>query len=259
MEPEILILFFALMFGLILGSFLTVCIHRLPQGMSIVRPASSCPSCETPIHFYDNIPVVSYLLLRGRCRHCGHGISPRYPLVEILTGLLSLALALRYGPGWTYFLTLAFVSALLTVSFIDLQHQIIPDVISLPGILVGLAVSFTPWGLVPWTDAALGAVLGGGSLLAVAWGYRLVSGKEGMGLGDVKLLAMIGAWMGWKELPFIILIASLAGILIGGTALVVSRKGLRVRIPFGPFLSLAAVLVFFFGPRIRDVYFGLFF
>ncbi len=139
------------------------------------------------------------------------------------------------------------------------QHQIIPDVISLPGILLGLGVSFTPWGLIPWMDAAIGAAAGGGSLLAVSMIYKVLTGKDGMGLGDVKLLAMIGAWMGWRELPFIILISSLAGILIGGSALLMAKKGLRVRIPFGPFLSLGALVLFFFGNDVRSLYFNLFF
>jgi leader peptidase (prepilin peptidase)/N-methyltransferase len=250
---------FSILLGLILGSFLNVCIHRIPEGSSIVHPPSSCPSCGKPIRFYDNIPVLSYIILRGRCRHCGKAISLRYPTVELLTGLASLALAIRFGPSIAYLLALAFFCALILVSFIDLQHQIIPDIISLPGILVGLGMSFTPWGLIPWTEAAIGAAVGGGSLLAVSWGYKLLTGKDGMGFGDVKLLAMIGAWMGWRELPFIILLSSLAGIVIGGAALLIARRGLRVRIPFGPFLSLGAAILFFFGGVIKPVYFSLFF
>ena len=251
MDGGLLTLLFAFLFGLVLGSFLNVCIHRIPEGISIVRPASSCPSCGETIRFYDNIPLLSYALLLGRCRRCGSPISMRYPLVELGTGLLSLALMGRFGPSGTYALALVFVSCLVVVSLIDLKHQVIPDVISLPGILVGIAASFTPWGMVSWTDAAFGAAGGGGFLLAVAWIFQRLTGKEGMGLGDVKLLAMIGAWMGWRALPFVILLSSLAGILIGGTALVLTKRGLRVRIPFGPFLSLGALLVFFFGPRIQ--------
>jgi leader peptidase (prepilin peptidase)/N-methyltransferase len=179
--------------------------------------------------------------------------------VELATGLLSVALILRHGPGVSFVLFLAFVSALLVVSFVDLQHQIIPDVISLPGIVLGIAVSLTPWGRIPWTDALIGAAAGGGALFAVAWIFERLTGKEGMGLGDVKLLAMIGAWMGWRDLPFVILASSLSGILIGGAALLASRKGLRVRIPFGPFLALGALLLLFFGTRIRFFYYGLVF
>lgn len=259
METAALYALFAFLFGLILGSFLNVCIHRIPEGASIVHPPSSCPNCGAPIRFYDNIPLLSYLFLRGKCRHCKKPISLRYPAVELLCGLVSLALVIRFGPGITYLFSLAFLCALILVSFIDLQHQIIPDVISLPGILVGLGLSFTPWALVPWTEAAIGAAVGGGSLLAISVVYKVLTGKDGMGLGDVKLLAMIGAWMGWRELPFIILISSLAGILIGGSALLLAKKGLRVRIPFGPFLSLGALILFFFGNDVRTVYFNLFF
>lgn len=248
---------FAFLFGLILGSFLNVCIHRVPTGSSIVHPPSSCPSCGEKIRFYDNIPLLSYLVLRGRCRSCKALIPLRYPVVELMTGLLSMALALRYGPGAQYIIYLAFVSALIVVTFIDLQHQIIPDAISLPGIAAGIAVSLTPWGSVSFVESAIGAAAGGGGLLAVAWGFERLTGKEGMGLGDVKLLAMIGAWIGWRALPFVILSSSLFGIIIGGAALMVTRRGLRARIPFGPFLALGALLLFFFGREIQIFYYGL--
>lgn len=257
MDTAFLINLAALLFGLVLGSFLNVCIHRIPEeGASIVRPPSHCPSCGKGIRFYDNVPLLSYILLKGRCRHCGGAVSPRYPVVELATGLLSLGLMLRHGPGAAYVLSLAFVSGLLVVSFIDLQHQIIPDVISKPGIGLGIVASFAPGWRVPWADALIGAGAGYGSLLAVRWAYKRLTGKEGMGLGDVKLLAMIGAWMGWRDLPFVILASSLLGILIGGTALLVARRGLRVRIPFGPFLALGALLMFFFGPEVRALYYG---
>lgn len=259
MDMDTLTPVFAFVFGLVLGSFLNVCIHRMPTGSSIVHPPSSCPSCGEKIRFYDNIPLLSYLVLRGRCRSCGASIPLRYPVVELATGLLSTALILRYGPGVPYALHLAFVSALIIVTFIDLQHQIIPDAISLPGIAAGIGVSLSPWGTVLWVDALIGAAAGGGGLLAVAWGFERLTGKEGMGLGDVKLLAMIGAWMGWRALPFIILSSSLFGILIGGAALMITRSGLRARIPFGPFLALGALLLFFFGREIQNFYYGLLF
>jgi leader peptidase (prepilin peptidase)/N-methyltransferase len=259
MDANTLATVFAGLFGLALGSFLNVCIHRIPEGGSLVSPPSSCPDCGYRIRFYDNVPLLSYLLLRGRCRSCGRPISPRYPLVELITGVMSLALVLKVGLSVGFFLSLAFVCALLLVSFIDLQHQIIPDVISLPGILIGIVQSFTPWRTVPWMDAVIGAAAGGGFLFAVAWGFKKWTGKDGMGLGDVKLLAMIGAWMGWRVLPFIILLSSLSGILIGGGALLLARKGLRVRIPFGPFLSIGAFLLFFFEPWVRQAYYGLVF
>lgn len=259
MDMETLTLVFALLFGLIVGSFLNVCIHRIPIGSSIVHPSSRCPYCGEKIFFYDNIPLLSYLVLRGRCRNCEASIPLRYPAVELVTGLLSIALMLRYGPGISYFLYLAFVSALFVVTFIDLQHQIIPDLISLPGIGAGFFASLTPWAGVSWLDALIGAAAGGGGLLAVAWGFERATGKEGMGLGDVKLLAMIGAWMGWRTLPFVILASSLFGILIGGGALLVSRRGLRAKIPFGPFLAMGALLMFFFGDKIQYLYFTLLF
>jgi leader peptidase (prepilin peptidase) / N-methyltransferase len=257
MDSGIAIPFAALVFGLILGSFLNVCIHRIPSGKSIVYPSSSCPFCGDRIRFYDNIPVLSYVALRGRCRSCGARIPLRYPVVELLTGILSMALVMRFGPGVPFALHLAFVSALIVVTFIDFKHQIIPDVISLPGIIAGLVVSFTPWGTVSWADAVIGAAAGGGGLLAVAWTFERLTGKEGMGLGDVKLLAMIGAWMGWLALPFIILSSSLFGLVIGGGALLATRRGLRARIPFGPFLALGALLVFFFEREILYFCYGL--
>lgn len=241
---------FAFLFGLAVGSFLNVCIYRIPLKKSIVRPPSSCPQCGAGIRFYDNIPVLSYLLLLGRCRHCRAPISPRYPLVEIVMGLLSAALFIRLGVSAQYVLLFLFTAALVAISFIDLQHKIIPDVISLPGILVGLAFSFLPSAGLSPLDALIGAVGGGAFLLLVGTAFEKATGREGMGGGDVKLLAMIGAWMGWKALPFVILLSSLSGAVIGGLSLVISRQGMRSRIPFGPFLALGALVFLFFGDPI---------
>jgi leader peptidase (prepilin peptidase)/N-methyltransferase len=238
---------FALAFGLALGSFLNVCIYRLPLKKSIVRPPSSCPQCGARIRFYDNLPVISYIVLLGRCRHCRTPISLRYPLVEIIAGLLSAALFAQFGLTLVYVLLFFFCTALITIAFIDLQHKIIPDVISLPGILVGLAFSFFPAAGISPLDALIGIVGGGGFLFLVGTVFEKLTGREGMGGGDVKLLAMIGAWMGWKALPYIILISSLTGAVIGGVSLVISRQGVRSRIPFGPFLALGALLFLFFG------------
>ncbi len=256
MSADGLTALFSFLFGLVLGSFLNVCIERLPKGRSVVRPASACPECGSAIRFYDNIPLLSYLVLRGRCRSCGRVISPRYPLVELITGLLSVALIAEYGAGPSFLFYLGFVSVLIVVSFIDLRHQIIPDVLSIPGVLTGLAFSLTPWGGPAWPEALVGAVAGGGFLLAVALVFERLTGKEGMGFGDVKLLAMIGAWLGWRALPFVVLISSLAGILIGGGALLLARRGLRVRIPFGPFLALGSLIHFFFGRELLQFYLG---
>src|SRR5215470_5136518 len=196
-------------FGAAIGSFLNVCIVRIPKGQSITTPPSHCPNCQAPIRGYDNIPLLSYLCLRGRCRACSARISPRYFFVELLTGALTVVLFLRFGVMPAFLLYLVFVAALIVVSFIDLELQIIPDVISLPGIAVGLVASFlnTPWprehlALPPAPlDSALGILAGGGFLFLVAWLYERFTGVEGMGGGDIKLLAMIGAFLGWAGVP----------------------------------------------------------
>lgn len=257
MEPNTVITVFSFLFGLIFGSFLNVCIYRIPLGKSIVFPPSSCPNCDRRIKFYDNIPVVSYIFLRGKCRYCHQRIPIHYPLVELLTGLLSMALFIRYGLSYQYILSFLFIISLVLISFIDLHHQIIPDILSIPGIIAGIAVSFIP-GHVVWLDSLIGAAGGGGILYVIAWIFKKVTGRDGLGGGDVKLLAMIGAWMGWRALPFIVLLSSLSGIAIGGGALMLAGKGYRVKIPFGPFLSLGAIIYFFFGLQILRWYYHLF-
>lgn len=247
---------FAFLFGIALGSFINVCIHRIPLKKSIVHPPSSCPSCGETIKFYDNIPLLSYLFLAGKCRNCRRPISLRYPLVELLVGLLGVALYAQYGLSCTALVYMLFTAALVAVAFIDLDHKIIPDVISLPGIAVGLAASPLV-GRISWLDALIGVLAGGGVLFLVAYVYERLTGREGMGGGDVKLLAMIGGWMGWQALPFILLMSSLSGTVIGGGALLLSGEGYRVRIPFGPFLSLGALLYFFFGPQLTHWYLSL--
>jgi leader peptidase (prepilin peptidase)/N-methyltransferase len=248
---------FSFLFGLCLGSFLNVCIYRIPLNRSVISPPSSCPSCGEKIRFYDNIPVISFILLAGRCRHCKTALTWRYPLVEVLTGFLSLYLFIRFGLHSQYFLWFLFSISLLTLSFIDLEHKILPDVLTLPGIVVGFAVSFLPWGL-DWMDSLIGLLAGGGSLYLVAWGYERITGREGMGGGDIKLLAMIGAWLGWQSLPLVVLMSSLCGAIIGGFVIIVGRKGARAQIPFGPFLSMGALAYLFFGPAITHWYFSLF-
>jgi len=248
---------FSFFLGLILGSFANVCIYRLPLGKSIVSPPSSCPHCGSQIRFYDNIPVLSYIFLKGKCRQCKAPISLQYPIVELIVGILSLALFTRYGVSYQYILCLIFTGSLVVITFIDLHHKVIPDVISLPGIIIGFLASF----LLPyptWLDSAIGIVAGGGALLLIAVIFEKVTGKEGMGGGDIKLLAMIGAWMGWKALPFVALISSMLGIIIGGGALVASGKGMRVKIPFGPFLAMGSLIYFFFGSSIVGWYASLF-
>lgn len=241
---------FSVLFGLALGSFLNVCIYRIPLRKSIVHPPSSCPRCGERIRFYDNIPVVSYLVLLGRCRYCRHPISPQYPLVEAITGLFSLALFLKIGASPEYVFYLLFGASLIAVAFIDLHHQIIPDVVSIPGILAGVALSFFPFSPLSWIDSLIGVAAGGGFLLVVALAFEKMTGRQGMGMGDVKMLAMIGAWMGWRALLFIVLLSSITGSLIGGAMLLLNRQGVRARIPFGPFLALGTLVFLFLGPDI---------
>lgn len=241
---------FSFLFGLALGSFLNVCIYRIPLKKSIVRPGSSCPGCGAEIRFYDNIPILSYLLLWGRCRQCRARISIRYPLVEMTVGLLSVLLFMQFGPSATYLFMLLFTAALIAIAFIDLEHKIIPDVISLPGLLAGLVFSFFPCAGISPLDALIGAVGGGGFLFGVGTLFEKVTGREGMGGGDVKLLAMIGAWMGWKALPFVVLLSSLTGAVIGVISLLLAKKDMRSRIPFGPFLALGALGFLFLGDEI---------
>jgi len=248
---------FALLFGLVLGSFLNVCIYRIPRQKSIINPPSSCPRCNKRIRFYDNLPVVSYILLLGKCRHCRNPIPIHYPIVELVTGLLSTALFIKYGLGPHYFLFLTFTTSLVTISFIDLYHQIIPDIISIPGLLLGLAVSLFRFSNIHWLDSLIGIIGGGGFLFLVAIVFERLTGKEGMGGGDVKLLGMIGGWMGWRALPFVILISSLTGTIIGGGSLALTGRGVRAKIPFGPFLSIGALVFFFFGTELVSWYYRI--
>ena len=239
----------SIIFGALIGSFLNVCIIRLPREESIITPGSHCPHCAKPINFYDNIPVVSYLLLKGRCRYCKESISIQYPLVEGITALGSLALFMRFGPSLSYLFYFSFVAALIVITGIDLYHQIIPDVISLPGIGVGLLASL----VIPqinFLDSLIGALLGGGSLFIVATLYQWLLKREGMGGGDVKLLAMIGAFLGWKAVILTILLSSLIGSITGMIMMVLKGKDFKYAIPFGPFLSFGAVIALFYQNEI---------
>ena len=239
--------------GLCIGSFLNVCIYRIPIGASIVRPPSACPGCNTYIKWYDNIPLISYVVLRGRCRVCKTTISLRYPMVELLTGLCAVAAVMRFGFTWPALIYFIFIAALLVITFIDIDHRIIPDVISLPGIPLGFAASFA-LPMVTWTDSLIGILAGGGTLFAVAYGYQLLTGREGMGGGDIKLLAMIGAFIGWQGVLFTIMASSLIGTLVGVLLMMRAGKGMKLAIPFGPFLAIGAILYLFFGPEIIHWY-----
>jgi len=258
-HPAIFVIF---IFGAIVGSFLNVCILRIPKGKSVIHPPSHCPHCKAPIAFYDNIPLLSYLILRGRCRACRERISPRYFAVELLTASLTVALFYKFGLGPTFLSSFIFVTALIVISFIDLDIMIIPDVISLPGIVLGLLFSIMgryafedPFEIIPPPLSSLiGLLAGGGFLLAVGWIYEVFTKVEGMGGGDIKLFAMIGAFLGWQSLLATLLFASLGGAVIGLTVMLVKGVGRRYPIPFGPFLCLGALLHLFFGKELAAFY-----
>ncbi|MGB5686759.1 MAG: prepilin peptidase [Candidatus Electrothrix sp.] len=251
---ETLFLLYSFIFGAMIGSFLNVVIFRLPdETQSVVFPASHCPKCGTNLHWYENIPIFSYLALRGKCRTCKVPISLQYPVVELCMALLSLALYNKFGFSLILPFYFLFLAALLVIIFIDIHLQIIPDNISLPGILIGFASSFfNP--LVSWQESGLGILLGGGILYAVAKGYSLLTGREGMGGGDIKLLAMIGAFLGYQCLLYVIFFSSLTGSVVGIAAMFQQKKGGQTRIPFGPFLSLAALSWLFFQEDIFAVW-----
>lgn len=253
MTPSSLHALFALVFGLLVGSFLNVCICRMPKEESIISPPSHCPQCSYRIRWYDNIPLVSYLLLRGKCRGCGTHISLQYPLVEFLNGILALFLFLKFGPTPAFAALFLFSSALVVITFIDIEHQIIPDEISLPGIVIGFLLSFflkEPG----WIDSLFGILLGGGSLLLVAYGYQKLTGKDGMGGGDIKLLAMMGAFLGWKAVPFIIFSSSMIGSVVGVSIMLLQKKDSKLAIPFGPYLAFGAMLYIFCGQKLISWY-----
>jgi len=243
----------SIIFGAFIGSFLNVCISRLPKEESIIWPGSHCPFCKKPIRFYDNIPLLSYVLLTGKCRNCKKPISIQYPLIEGITALSSLFLFMKFGPSLSYLFYFAFVAALIVITVIDLYHQIIPDVISLPGIGVGLIASLI-LPQITFLNSLFGVLLGGGSLFLVATCYEWLFKREGMGGGDVKLLAMIGAFLGWKAVILTILLSSLIGSITGILIMVLKGKDFKYAIPFGPFLSLGAVISLFYGQNIINWY-----
>ena len=234
-----MILAFALA-GLVAGSFLNVCIHRLPRGESPVWPGSHCPSCGRALAWYENVPIVSWLVLRGRCRTCRAPISPMYPLVELTTAVVFAGGVAVYGLTWLLAVRLGFAAALVVLFMIDLRHRILPNVITLPGIAAGLAASwFLPPGPV---SSLLGMAAGGGMLFAIAEAYYRVRGQEGLGMGDVKMLAMIGAFLGWPLTILTLVLASFAGSLVGVALIASGRGGLQAALPFGTFLAIGAVV-----------------
>jgi leader peptidase (prepilin peptidase)/N-methyltransferase len=242
--------------GLAIGSFLNVVIHRLPRRESLVSPGSRCPACGYSLRAVDNIPVVSYLLLLGRCRQCRAPISARYPLVELATGVLFV---LHYFVfGWTLLLAvrLLFAAAMIALFFIDLEHRLLPDRITLPGIATGLLASlFLPPGI---RDALIGMIAGGGVLWAIGEAYYRYAGHEGMGGGDVKMLAMIGAFLGWQLVIVTLVFSSIAGAVIGLVVIAARRGDMKYALPFGTFLGIAAVVSSLYGDRIVRWYAGLY-
>ena len=238
--------------GLCVGSFLNVVIARVPEGRSIVGPGSACPRCSTPIAWYDNVPLLSFALLRARCRKCGEPISWRYPVVELVTGLLFVLALAERGLTIDLIPALLLVAGLVAITGIDLDHQLIPDEISNPGIVVGLAVS-TLTGRPGWLDSLVGVVIGGGIFLLI-----IVASRGGMGGGDMKLGAMLGAFLGWKLVLVAILIAILAGGVFAIVVLLLRRKGRKDAVPFGPFLALGGVVSLFWGESLLAWYLGTF-
>ena len=248
---------FSFILGAVIGSFLNVCIYRIPAGESIVHPPSRCPACGAGIRWHQNVPILSYILLRGRCAACRVRISPRYPLVEALSGLLFALVFFHFGFQWATHVYWLFAASLIVITFIDLDHQIIPDVISLPGIVVGFICSFAVPRL-SWSDSLIGILVGGGSLYLVAVGYELLTKKEGMGGGDIKLLAMIGAFLGWQAVLPVIFLSSFVGSLVGVPIMLLKKADSKLAIPFGPFLAAAALFYLFWGPPLIRWYLGLF-
>ncbi len=242
--------------GLCIGSFLNVCIYRLPESKSIVHPRSMCPNCGTLIRFYDNIPILSYVWLRGKCRHCHTRISFRYPVIELLSGLFAAGVFLKYGISLEAAVYYVFMATLLVITFIDIDHQIIPDVITLPGIPIFFGASFA-LPQVTYIESILGILIGGGSLFLVAWVYHLLTKKEGMGGGDIKLLGMMGAVIGWKGVLFTIFLASAVGTVSGMLIMLKTRKSMKLAVPFGPFLAIGGITYILFGPPLITWYFNL--
>ncbi|MGH7364782.1 MAG: prepilin peptidase [Candidatus Rokuibacteriota bacterium] len=257
MIPPPVALAFCALCGFCVGSFLNVVIGRLPAGRSIVHPGSSCPRCGNPIAWYDNLPVLSYLLLRARCRSCREPISWRYPTVEILCAVFFVMAYVRFGLSLQLATALILLSALIAITGIDLDHQIIPDVLSLPGIALGLLLSLGPGGI-GLRDATLGVLVGGGVFIVIIAGSSLVLGQPGMGVGDVKLGAMLGAFLGWKLALLSVLLSVLVGGPLAVSLLATGRKGRKDPLPFGPFLALGGAVSLFWGDALLGWYFGQF-
>lgn len=268
----------ATLFGLIVGSFLNVVIHRLPKMMerewrqecadsfpeyqitppsgvyNLSVPRSTCPKCETQLRVIDNIPVLSWLLLKGKCHHCSHPISIRYPLVEVLTGALCFLVAYQFGFSYFAIALLFFTFVLIAATFIDLDTMLLPDSLTLPLTWFGITLALLQISPVSLQDSVIGAIAGYLSLWSVYWLFKLVTGKEGMGYGDFKLLAALGAWLGWQYLPMIILLSSFVGVIFGIIQLRLKQQGIDKAFPFGPYLAIAGWICMMWGNVILDWY-----
>jgi leader peptidase (prepilin peptidase)/N-methyltransferase len=242
--------------GLLVGSFLNVCIYRLPRRESLNWPGSHCTSCDRPLSWYENIPLVSWLVLRGRCRTCHTPISPVYPIVEALTGLVFLTAFELYALTPLLAVRLLFACAMIVLFVIDLQHRILPNVITVPGVVVGFAVSL--WLPPGWLSSSLGLLLGGGVLFSIGEVYYRTRGVEGMGMGDVKMLAMIGAFLGWPLMLLTLILATFSGAIVGLAMIVSGRGGAKAALPFGTFLAVGALVSAVVGQPIVDWYLGFY-
>ena len=262
MEALILYLIVSL-FGLIVGSFLNVCIYRIPRGLSIIIPSSRCPSCNTPIKPWDNIPIVSYILLGGKCRFCQAKISFRYPLVELLNAIMYALILWRFDFGWHTVIYFVFSSSLIVITFIDLDFQIIPDKITLSGIPIGFLVGsfllpdpFARSSLLGMKESLIGMATGFGLFYLVALIGSAIFKKEALGGGDVKMMAMVGALMGWKTVLLTTFLGSLTGSIVGVLLMVLKGKDRKAQLPFGPFLALGTIITLFYGQEILSWYLG---
>ncbi|MGB9716136.1 MAG: prepilin peptidase [Thermodesulfovibrionales bacterium] len=260
-----MIYIFPFIFGLIVGSFLNVCIYRIPRKISIIIPSSRCPSCNIPIKAWDNIPILSYLFLRGRCRFCKTRISTRYPLIEFLNGLFYVFAIWKFGIGWHTLIYFAFLSSLIVITFIDLDFQIIPDIITIPGIFLGILAGsfllpdpFLRSSMLGFKKSILGAFSGFLIFYLIALSGSAIFKKEALGGGDIKMMSMVGAVSGWKGVLFTTFFGSLAGTVIGIILILLRGNPKDTKIPFGPFLALGIVITLFFGQEILSYYTLLF-
>lgn len=271
-----LILIFYAVLGLIIGSFLNVCIYRIPLRKSVVSPRSSCTRCETRIPFYDNIPVLSWVLLRGKCRFCGAPISFQYPFVELLTGAAFLVCGLKWNFTPPTYVNTLFLSVIIILIFTDFHHRILPNVLTLPGAIAGILLSpfqdpavyidalsariaglfdfQTARAVLPWAGSLSGSVIGGGILLVIGFGYQKLRKRQGLGMGDIKMMAMVGAFLGWRLTFLTIFAGSLLGLLAGIYLIIFRKQNLQAKLPFGVFLGIGSALALFYGLSFLEWY-----